>query len=152
MTGLDLPAIVARKKLVEGAAKAFARRSGRAMDYFAAVQDSAKDVPALLAEVERLTAELAAMTELHDQKHRDWQAADNARQGLLVDRGNLRADLQLYEPAHYGAASFWVHACGWVEVWTGDGAPTGGGHACESGSDIPADWQPLYIRRGGEPS
>jgi hypothetical protein len=112
-----------------------------------------EDIPALLAEVQRLTAELAAMTELHDQKHRDWQMADNARQGLLVDRTNLRADLQLYEPARHGDASYWVHACGFVEVWSGDWTPTDGGcDACESGSDLPADWQPLYIRRGGEPS
>lgn len=42
-----------------------------------------------------LTAELAAMTDLHDAKHLDWRAADNARERLLVERSNLRADLQL---------------------------------------------------------
>jgi hypothetical protein len=111
MTGLDLDAVRARKKLVEAAAKMFASGTGRAMHYFSAVQDSAKDVPDLLAELAR------------------------------------------YEPAGHGDASYWVHACGWVEVWSGDWTPTDGGcDACESGSDIPADWQPLYIRRGGEPS
>lgn len=60
--------------------------------------------------IAHLRAELKAMTELHDRKHRDWQEADNARQRLLVERASARADVQLMRPARTGE-SVWV-ACG----------------------------------------
>jgi hypothetical protein len=49
----------------------------------------------LPAELSSAVGHLTAMTDLHDAKHLDWRAADNARQRLLVERENLRADLQL---------------------------------------------------------
>jgi hypothetical protein len=41
--------------------------------------------------------------------------------------------------------TLWLHRCGHVEGWDVAWKPADGGcDACESGSDNPADWQPLY--------
>jgi hypothetical protein len=69
------------------------------------------------------------------------------------DVPDLLAELARYEPAGHGNAVYWLHACGHIEWFAAEWRPEDGGcDGCESGSDIPADWQPLYIRRGGEPS
>jgi hypothetical protein len=53
----------------------------------------------------------------------------------------------LYAPArHPGSGRAFLHECGLVE-WFPESPDCGGCDACESGSDAPSDWEPLYIRR-----
>ena len=48
-----------------------------------------------------------------------------------------------------GQFPYWQHQCGHIEAFTAEQLEEiqGGCDACESGSDDPTDWQPLYTRR-----
>lgn len=67
----------------------------------------------------------------------------------------LAAEVARYQPAVIGSTNIgtpivlWMHACGFAESFGDDWRPEDGGcDACESGSNDPSDWQPLYVRRG----
>jgi hypothetical protein len=54
----------------------------------------------------------------------------------------------MYRRAQMGVYPLWMHSCGAVEAMTDDyrrNEVQGGCDACESGSDNPDDWRPLYL-------
>lgn len=64
----------------------------------------------------------------------------------------VRTTPERFERARQGRFLLWQHECGHVEMFPADWEPDDGGcDACESGSDRPADWQPLYVRQRTAP-